>query len=547
MTPPDAQQGRAREFFLYAGGVAVVLIALAVVFAVIRGGGGDDGGVSGTSTTANSAEASSGDGTQSGSASSTTAPKKVLPTDRVAYITADGKVMTGIGAAAPVQVADGAALGPAGQGSIAISPTGDVIAYVRNDGAVVSVPSEGGAVTVLGIDAWMPSVGSSSFLAWDPASRYLAYLAIGTQEMVVPRTGEQDAPSVEGSFRTPLPEGSLGAVIRIVDRDGMAINRLGDPSTRSMTGITYSTTDDLILIESEIPGKDQPYTLATASPSAEEVAGTVLSADDPSFSPDGNFILAVGPRPGGREILRISTETFSRVALASSESICHPSVSPDSTRIVYGAGKNCSKLMLVSSRGGKPLEITPPSRPGQTFATSRVSWTQDGHWIVYPDCRIRDDRPTCSGTVSFFDPDRSTLIKGIDAGTVTTVARPLIQDMTVHVAMQGPITYEGTFLVDTKSEAELTDVSKTASIVDVALKDGNRSLAIKVDVDTTRQFSSGTMTLVDPEAGINRTFLITGAASLIGMRVASMSGIWISNAEMPFTSGEFRISVVRGG
>ncbi|MCB1255724.1 MAG: hypothetical protein KDB26_01370 [Microthrixaceae bacterium] len=542
MTASGDQQARAKAFFLYAGGLAALFVALAVVVAVVRSGSkGDSDGGSGTgSATSTSLAGSKGDSTAS------TKPADVFPDDRVAYVTSDGRVMSGIGAAEPVQVGDQAARGSNGQGSLAVSPTGDLIAYIRADGAVISVPAEGGETKVLATDAWMPAVGTGSALAWDPASAWVAYIAVGTQDMVEPRSETQDPPSVDGAFSAPLPEGTLGAVIKVVDRNGELINRMGDPSTRSISGITYSTTDDLILVESTIPGKDQPYTLATASAQQPGINGTVLSADDPAFSPDGNFILAVGPRPGGRELLRISTETFSRVVLTSSENICNPSVSPDSTRIAFGAGEDCSKLMLISSKGGKAYDITPPKRPGLTFATSQVKWTQDGHFVVFPDCRTKDDATTCSGVVSFFDPDRSVQINGIAASTVSTVSRPLIQDITVHLAMDGPIVYEGSFLVDSNTEGELNDVSKAASVIDVVLHDENRSLAFKVEVDTTRKFSSGTMTLVDPEAGINRTFVITGAASLVGMRVASMSGIWFSTADMPFTTGQFRLSVLRG-
>lgn len=538
--PTNRQQAGAKEFLLYAGGVATVLLALAIVIAVTRsGGGGSRGNAGATSTTIGNVDRSS-------SSTTTSKPKKIFPTDRVAYITGDGRVLSGVGAAQPVQVGDGAAVNAQGQGSMAVSPTGDLIAYIRSDGALVTVPVEGGEARVLATDSWLSAVGSSSFIAWDPTSTRIAYLAKGTIDMVEPRPEKPDPPSVFGAFLVPLPEGHLGAVIKIVDRDGKVVNRIGDPSLRSMTGITYSSTDDLILVESKIPGEEQPYTLATANSQLPEVQGSVLSADEPAFSPDGNFIVVVGPRPGGRELLRLSTESLSRAVLTSDKEICNPSVSPDNTRIVYGAGERCAKLMLISSRGGTPVEITPPKRPGQTFATSRVQWTQDGHFVVFPDCRIRDASTSCGGPVVFLDPDRSVLINGVAAGTVGTVSRPLIEDMTVHLAMQGPIAYKGTFLVDANAEAQLTDVSGAGSVVDVVLKEKNRSLAVKVDVDESRKFSSGTMTLIDPEAGINRTFVITGAASLIGMRVATVSGIWISTADLPFATGEFRISVVRG-
>lgn len=536
----ERRQQRAKEFVLYASGAAVLLVALALVlFAVKPGGSSDEDGTSSASTVPPT--------TTDDTVTTTSEQPEVFPEDRVAFITADGSVLSGLGAAKPTIVASGAAVDAAGQGSMALSPTGDVIAYVRSDGALVSVPVEGGDIRVLATDAWMDAVGSPSLIAWDPTSGRVAYLAVGTEDMVKPRPDVSRLPSMVGAHVRPLPDAGLGAVIKIVDREGTLLNRIGDPSTRWVTGITYSSADDLLLVESEVPGDDQPYSLATANSVGSEITGGPLSADDPAFSPDGNFIVAVGPRPGGtRELLRISTSYLSKAVLTSDDDICFPSVSPDGTRIAYGAGKDCSRLMLISSRGGQPVDVTPGDKPGRSFATAPARWTQDGHFLTFPDCRTKDDTTACSGNVVFIDPDRAVMIAGPAATTVATVSRPLIADMVVHVGMSGPITYEGAFVVDSETEAELDDLSKTASLVDVALSDGDRSLVIKAEIDSDREFMSGTMTVVDPQKGINRTFVITGSASLLGLRVASVSGIWISTAEMPFATGEFRISILRG-
>lgn len=536
----ERREQRAKEFLLYAAGAALVLVALAIILFVVRPGGSDDGtDPSSTSVVPTTIDAAGNDGEDAD------APE-AFPEDRVAFVTAEGSVMSGIGAEAPIEVASKAALNDAGQASLSLSPTGDLIVYVRRDGALVSVPVEGGDPKVLATDVWMPSVGSTSMITWDAVSEKIAYLAVGTADMVEPRPDEPET-LPDGVHSRPLPEGELGAVIKIIDRAGKVRNRIGDPSTRSITGITYSSTDDLMLVESSIPGEGRPYSLATTSSDAMEIVGTPLSADAPSFSPDGNFIVAVGPRPGGmNEMLRISAVQLSISVLTSDDRICFPSVSPDSTRIVYGAGADCSRLMLISSLGGQPVDVTPNDRPGQTFETQPVQWTQDGHFLAFPDCRTDDDGTTCSGKVVFVDPDRAVMINGPVATTVTTVIRPLMTDLNVHVAMSGPISYEGAFVVDSASEAELEDVSKTESLVDVTLSNGDRTLAIKAEFESGRKFASGTMRIVDPEKGLNRTFVITGTASLLGLRVASMSGIWISTTDLPFMTGEFRISVLRG-
>ncbi|HTO01399.1 MAG TPA: hypothetical protein VL068_12055, partial [Microthrixaceae bacterium] len=129
--------------------------------------------------------------------------------------------------------------------------------------------------------------------------------------------------------------------------------------------------------------------------------------------------------------------------------------------------------------------------------------------------------------------------------TVVTVSRPLLSDVFVRMALRGPIEYSGTFSVDAETEAKLKDFEGGTSLVDVTLVDGKRKLTLKLQIEEGSRFAAGTMKIVDPEKGIDRQVLVTGAASLIGVRIASLSGIWISTDDLPFMSGEFRISVGR--
>lgn len=550
---------RAAEVAWYAGGVAAIFAVVALLSLVIRGSDSRTAADAARDAAQKSKSVSQatdaptappvGGGPGSGKSSTTTVdPEKpgAIPTDRVAYLTADGRVLSGVGASSPVEVAKGAAIGPSGLGSMAIAPTGDLIAFVRSDGALVTVPVEGGTQKVLATDASKIRIGERPSLSWNSTSSAIVYRAVGTEAMVAKRPAVKPPLSSLRSFRVPLPTGYLGDVAKIVDRDGKSIQRIGDPSTRSIVGLTTSSMDDFLILESEIPGTSNPYTLATGSSNSDEISPTEFSADDPAFSPDGNFIVAVGPVGTRQELVRVSTVTFLRTVLATDDQICAPVVSPDGTRIVYSAGNGCSKLMLISSKGGKPKNISPPARPGTpTFEFGRVSWTQDGHFLAFSDCRISGGPVKCNGKISFFDPDRGLLIPGIEATTVATVTRPLLTDVNVRLALRGPIEYAGSFPVDSETEAKLKDFDGGAGLVDVTLVEGDKKLKLKLQVDKGSRFGAGTMTIVDPEKGIDRTFTITGSASLLGVRIASLSGIWISTDDLPFMSGEFRISVGR--
>lgn len=532
--------------WLLALGAVAVVLAAAVLLVVVVPALRDQR--SAARSTENAGTASTTSTTEP--ASSTTTPP-VPPTGPVVYVDAAGRLLLGEGADAPVELAADAAVGNAGLGAALMAPTGDVVAYVRSDGALVSLPvpigGVGGAPTVLAADAALDAVGYGPMLAWDPTGSQLAYLAVGTEAMVEPRPAEPPPLSSNfGVYRVPLPEGALGNVVKIVDRTGAEVVRIGDPSTRSMVGIASSQSDDLLLVESVAPDTGKPYTLALATAGSDELTPTVLSADDPAFSPDGDFIVLVGPDKSGQELVRVEADSLDRATLTSDESICDPTVSPDSTRIVYGAGEDCELLKLVSARGGAPIDITPPRRPGDTtFGVGSLGWTEDGRHVTFADCRRTDGPVRCGGPVTFLDPDRMAVTEGPTASTVSPLVRPLLQSLQLDLVMAGPIEYATSYQVSSEVEGQLTDIGEGTSRITVELAEEDRSLALDLQVQEGAKFATGTMTVVDPEAGIDRTFLVLATPSVIGVRVVSLTGLWISTDDLPVVSGEFRLAIRR--
>ena len=74
-----------------------------------------------------------------------------------------------------------------------------------------------------------------------------------------------------------MPQGELGNVVKIVNRAGELQNTIGDPSLRSYTGIAWSPADDLMMLDSVIPGTNRPYTLVAAT--------TTAGSETPTYSP----------------------------------------------------------------------------------------------------------------------------------------------------------------------------------------------------------------------------------------------------------------------
>jgi hypothetical protein len=526
-----------------------VLVAAAVVITTVSDSGD---GAAGVPIEAPAGAGGPGGAGGAGGESAATLPdpvetdEEVVPTGRVAYVTADGRVLTAMGAEEPVEVAQDAAIGEADLGSVQIAPTGDLVAYVREDGALVALAVSGGEPLVLATDVALDAVGKGPVISWDPTGAQLSYLAVGTEDMARPRPTTPPPLSSDNVFRVPLPEGVLGNVVKVVDRTGAPIATIGDPSTRSMVGIATSQSDDLMILESVAPDTGAPYTLALASAGAPEEIPTVLSADDPSFSPDGNFVIAVGPDKSGQELLRVETDQLSRTTLVSTDRVCNPAVSPDSSRIVYGTGEDCSRLHLISSRGGQPVDITPPARPGDaSFAAGALGWTAEGRFVTFADCRSTSGPVRCGGNVTFLDPDQRLVLEGPEASTVAPIRQPLLQDLQLDLVMEGPLRYERSFPIDASAQGDLTEVDEATGRVDMSLTDGDRAVRLELQVQDGADFATGRLSLSDPEQGIERSFLILGTPSVLGVRVASLSGMWISTDDLPFASGEFRLAIRR--
>lgn len=550
VVPEREPRGESMPAWLLGLGALAALLVVAVLLAVVVPAVREQRSAARSTQNAGTAVPTTAAQDDAEAATTTTGPP-VAPAGLVAYVDGAGQVLVGDGADPPEVIAGDAAISDSGLGAVAIAPTGDVVAYARNDGALVlaSIPVAGAAdpPVVIATDVSLDAIGATDSLTWDYSSSQIAYLAVGTEDMAEPRTGELPPLSAaDGVYRVPLPEGVLGNVVKVVERDGALVVRIGDPSTRSMVGVTTSSSDDLMLLESVAPDTGKPYTLSLATTGSEEIVPTVLSADDPEFAPDGSFAVAVWPDRGGAELVRVATETLDRTALSSGEGICRPSVSPDSTRIVYGAGEDCSELHLISARGGVPVDITPPTGPGDvSFGVGALGWTQDGHHVVFSSCSATSGPVGCEGPVTFLDPDRREVVEGFDAATVAPQVRPLLRSLRLDLVMEGPIEYETSFEVSAELEGQLTELGDDAVRIDAELVEDDRSLVVDLQVQEGATFATGSMTVSDPDAGIDRTFLVLATPTVLGVRSLSLSGMWISTDELPVASGEFRLAIRR--
>jgi hypothetical protein len=500
-------------------------------------------------------------GRQSGSSTSTTALRDVTtttegggrrepltqPIGQIAYLSLDGGVWIAEGDDPPERIGDGAALGPANQGAVVVSPEADLVAWARTDGSLVTAPLSGGPLTVVATDVALDWLGREPIIAWDSQGEHLAYIAKGTAEMVPPADSQPRALEDPESFPVPLPTGVYGNVVKTVTRKGGVTSIMGVPTERSFIGINWSLIDPLMVLESVIPGSEDRYTLLVAAGNAEADFPSPLSADDPDFAPDGSFLVAVGPSKGRQELIRVALDDLEQKVLVVDDRICNPLVSPDATRIVYAAGEHCERIKLISSKGGRSFDITPTDVPDTAnFSVAELGWTTDGRFLSVPHCREVSTVTTCNGPVLFLEPDSGRVLAGpeFDAATVAPIRRPLVQEVWVDIDLRGPLQFRGSFLVDESIQGALSQSETGGGSLEAELANETMTLGVKLTAERG-MFVAGTLTAVDPEQGIDRQFLALGRVQLLGARILQISGVWYVTDDLPFATGEFNIAVRR--
>ncbi|MCO5318748.1 MAG: hypothetical protein M9942_09955 [Microthrixaceae bacterium] len=530
-SPRRSRAGMLGRSVVLVAALSMVAGLVAAPGSLAQTSGGDDSGGDGTGTSVPA---------ESQGRSSTTQHE---PRGAVAYVTADRRVWLGTGNGEPTEIGALAGFGPNGQAAVAISPTGESVAFVRADGSVAVVADDGSGLEVVATDAALEAVGGAPTLVWDGTGDHITYVAEGTPDQVAD-SSTRSRSRAPGSNLTQLPDGPLGNVLATVNVSTGKKELHGDPSLRSVFGIAGSLTDPVVVVQTEIPGTDDRYTLALAAPGSDDFAPTPFSVDDPDFSPGGGFVIASGPSKGVRELIRVDLATITRETLTTDESICAPVVSPDSTRIVYGGGEDCNRLMLVSAEGGRSFDITPANTPDTaSFGEAALGWTSDGRFVTYPECTGTGEDLSCGGPSVFVEPDSGRVLDGPEAVTVSPIRRALIQDIWVDFTMGGPIEVSQSFPISAEIEGDLTE-TETSEVLEATLNNGTAVLDVRLTASEDG-FITGTMAVDDPEAGVDRTFAVLARTTLLGLRIVSMTGMWMSTSEMPFATGEFTLALRR--
>jgi hypothetical protein len=509
-----------RRRSIHSGVVASVLVVGVLVVATIIGGGAADpsdaqlGGVTSSTIARNPVP--------------TTPAPSLTSAGRLAYVTPTGEVVVADSdGSSPVTIGTGAVADANGLAPIAWSGGGDLVAYVRNDGALVLASADASeAPIVAATDAVVSAQAQERILSFDSTGTGVAYLEAGVNGTSQAAVAVYDGPS-SGTI-TPMT----------------------DPATRIPTAFEFSPMDPALFLQSLDADTGANLPLAFVDPFSRTPFSASIGVDDPAFAPDGAFVYGV-ISSGLDQLARVDIQTAQVEFIRNQEQICHPQPSPDGTKVAYGAGRVCNELWVVNADGTDPEMVARVVGQGNTFAVGSFSWSLDGATVTHAACnRTTGGKVTCAGPYVDIDVASGKVTRRAVAGAVEREFRPLIKPLKVKVKISGPLRYDGGMVVPTGSDNEapqLTQLPRDAIVKVKAVDERDQRRSFDLELLTTQdsRYMTGTVHVVDPEAKFDQDITIFGQILAQSARYAVFRGIWVRTSSMPLKSGRIDLTVYR--
>ena len=453
----------------------------------------------------------------------TTSLVPVGPPGRIAYVTPSGDVFVAESdGSKAIRIGGGAAANSDGLAPIAWGPVGDIIAYVRTDGALVFAPANGrGETRIVATDAIVPATGGENLLSFDPTGVAITYL----------RATPSGVPQVALVYFDGFNEGTTLA--------------LSDPATRVPLEVAFSPLDPFLYLRSADVETGREFTVAVIEPRGEKAIASPLSVDDPIISPDGAFMYGVLNK-GIDQIIGVDATSGRVNLIREQDRICNPTPSPDAKRIVYGAGPTCSEVWVIDADGLNPKRIVQPMGGAVSFASGDFSWTLDGRTVSHAACTASIETATCGGAYLDIKVAGGAVVTRAVAGSVMRENRPLVKAIKVKVEATGPIAFSDRLLISQRSGGALLDLRNggASDVTAVDERDPRRSFAVRMVASEDSSFVSGTIRVQDP-SGFDQTFSVIGSVAVRSLRALSLRGIYISTSSMPFRSGRINLTLYR--
>jgi hypothetical protein len=460
--------------------------------------------------------------------SPTTLVPPVDPQGRIAYVTPAGDVtVANSNGTNPLVIGSGAVANSLGLAPLAWSPDGALVAYVRQDGDLVLASADGTAPPIIAAtDAVVQPQTNEDVLSFDVTGRGVAYLEKGPGAVAIAAVAVYDGPDT-------------GTIIPLTD-----------PTTRVPVEFQFSPLDPYLYLQSQDAQTGQNLSVAVVDPLNHQPFGLPLTLDEPAFAPDGAFLYGVARTATGDQLVQLDANTAVTGILQNQDRICHPAASPDGTKVVYGAGPDCSQVWVIDSDGTKPKEVARSAGGRVGFTQGDFSWSFDGAVVSHAACR--HDNGTsgpihCDGPYIDIEMSNGKVTTGAAAGSVAREFRPLIKPLKVSVAITGPLKYSGAMLVPPEPSAKLlqtpTNPIVSATLVDQS--DPSRIFDVKFLATNNSTYVVGRVHVSDPSKHFDQDMMVFGQVAIQSYRRALFRGIWLQTSQMPFTTGSIDLSIYR--
>ena len=174
------------------------------------------------------------------------------------------------------------------------------------------------------------------------------------------------------------------AVVHTVPRAGGApLARLSvdDADSVNMPGSCWNRQSGLVVFSSDPVDRDQAFVVPGEGGEPRSVTGPPEVVFEPTFSPDGQWIVYESHRNGERgEIWKVRLDGTGYTRLTSGRNDRQPNWSPAGDRIVFQRhGRGPTDLWTVSPDGGAPRQVTRTPDLEETD----VSFSPSGRYLVY--------------------------------------------------------------------------------------------------------------------------------------------------------------------